>query len=107
MAVAVQIIRARVVGNNQIRPAIVIEVSKDRSEAIAPLRVGHASFGAHICERTVTIVVKQVIAFSNQAKRPAENVDPAVLASPGWDATLSRQDRAFYIVVHVPGNEEV
>src|SRR2546426_1541104 len=69
--IAIEIPRHGIVGHGQIHPAIVIHVHKHRGQTVIALRVGDAALLAHICERAITIVVEQMIAFSRQTAGPA------------------------------------
>jgi len=59
MLVAVEVIGNRVVCDDQIEPAVVVDIDKHRSKTIAALCVGNACFDAYIGESAVAVVVNR------------------------------------------------
>src|ERR1700674_3701875 len=107
VAVAVEIVRSGVVGDDQVQPAIVVEIGEDGSEAVATFAVSDARLQADVGERAIPIVVEEMIAFAEEAHGAAKNGDASVLAGAFGDAPFSGEDGALEIVFHVTGNEEI
>src|ERR1700727_910489 len=107
MLVAVKILRDRIIGDQQVEPAVVIHINQHRRQAVISPGVGDASLYAHISKSTVAVVVKQMVALARQAARTAHHGDSAKLTEPGRDAALASDGRIVGIELYVTGNEEV
>src|ERR1700722_18373421 len=107
MLVAVKILGDRIIGDQQVEPAVVIHINEHRRQAVISPGVGDASLYAHISKSTVAVVVKQMVALSRQAARAAHHSDSAKLTEPGRDAALASDRRIVGIELYVTGNEEV
>ena len=81
--VAVDVVRPRVVGDEQIEPAVVVHVEPGDAEAEARLALGHAGGLGDVGERAVAVVVEQVIGRAGQAERPAHDRLAAIGAEGG------------------------
>jgi len=95
------------VGDDEIEPAVVVEIDEDRSEAVAAFSVSDPGFDADISERAVAIVVEKMIAFSEESHGTTKDVDAAILARAFGDAAFPGEDRSIEIVLEVAGNEEI
>ena len=58
MMIPVQVVCRRIVGNNEIYPAIVVNVNKDGSKTVATPRIRDAGLDTDVLKSAVTIVVK-------------------------------------------------
>ena len=64
MTVVVQVVRSRVVGHEQIGPAVVVVVGPHGSQPVVPGRIVHTRFHRNLFERAVAPVVVQEIGFA-------------------------------------------
>ena len=83
MFVQIEVSRHGIVGHCEIKPPVVIHVHEDGSEPIVALGVRNSRFNADIRERSVAVVVVQVITLAWQPARPAHDLDSTELAEPG------------------------
>ena len=60
-AVAIHVVRPGVVGDDQVEPAVVVEIDPGDAEAVAALLVGHSSLPAGFGERAVAVVAEEMI----------------------------------------------
>src|SRR3984957_12730743 len=107
MLVAVKILGDRIIGDQQVEPAVVIHINKNRRQAVISPGVGDASLYAHISKSAVAVVVKQMVALARQAARAAHHCDSAKLAEPERDAAFASDGRIVGIELYVTGNEDV
>src|SRR5215470_5508396 len=107
MLVAIKIAGNRIVGHQQVKPAVVVDVHKNRSEAVVSGAVGHAGFQTDIREGAIPVVVEQVIAFARQAAWTAHAADAAKLAGTRGQAVSARGGRVIGIELHVARYEEI
>ena len=106
-AIAIEIVGAGIIGDGEVGPAVVVEVSENGREAVAKLRVGDGSVKADVGEGAVAIVVEKVIGFTEKAEWAAKNIHAAILTRAGWNATLSSENGMVDVEVHVTGDEEI
>ena len=106
VAIAIEIVRCAVVGDDEVGPAVVVDVGEDGSEAVAAFVIGDAGFEADVGEGAVAVVVKEMITFTKQPMGPQKNVDHTVLAGAVGDSALPCHDGTIEIVVEVARDEE-
>src|SRR5438105_4953532 len=75
--VVIEQVGGEVIGHKDIRPAVIIIVSKNYSHTVESLRVD-ASFGSHIPEVPLAVIEKQSIAGARQPSRTAEHIETSV-----------------------------
>src|SRR5580700_1822505 len=107
MLVAVKILGDRIIGDQQVEPAVVVDINEHRRQAVITPGVGDASFYAHISKSAVAVVVKQMVALARQAARAAHHSDSAKLTESERDAALASDGRIVGIELYVTGNEKV
>src|SRR5207245_6102069 len=96
-----------VVGQSEIEPAVVINIYENGSQAIVPPGVSDSGFFAHVRERSISIVVEEMIGLSCQAQRTADGADSPKLARRGRKATLAAYRRMRWVEFHVSRHEQV
>src|SRR5579859_4366532 len=86
--VAIEVVGCGIIGDDEVEPAVVVEVRENRSEAVAAFAVGDAGFETHVGKGAVAIVVEEVIGFADETDGTAEDIYSAILANAFWDAAL-------------------
>ena len=105
--VSIKVVRCGIIRHHQIHPTVIIDIHESRSQPIVSVRVRNSRIQAHIRERPISIVVKQVIAFARQSSRPAHHVDPSELAKIRGNPSLPGNRRILDVVLHIPGHEQI
>ena len=105
--VAIEVVGCGIVGDDEVEPAVVVEVGENGSEAVAAFAVGEAGFETHVGKRAVAIVVEEMVAFADQSHGTAKNRDATVLASAFGDAVFPGEDGTVDVVIDVAGNEKI
>ena len=103
LVVVVEIISGGIVGDEEIEPAVAVNVGPDRSQTIAPFGIGDARFLADVGKCAVAVVVEQRIAGARQTFGAALHGHSAILAELGF-AELGELGE---IDVDVVGDEEI
>ena len=78
--VAIEVVRRGVVGDEQVEPAVVVEVEERHPEAVEAGGVGHAGPRADVGERAVAVVVEEMVGGALEPAGPAHHGLAAVLA---------------------------
>ena len=60
--VPIQVVRARIVGDEEIGASVAVEVAPDDTHTEAPVRIGDASLRRDVLERAIALVAIQRIA---------------------------------------------
>src|SRR5882762_4565955 len=105
--IAVEIVGHGIISHRQVHPSIVIHVYKNSGQAIVAAGIGHPSFDAHVCKRTITIVTEQMVGLSRQTSRPAHHCNAAKLAKIGRNYPLSCDRWMIKIKLHVSWNKQI
>ena len=92
----------RIVGDVDIRPAVVVEVGNRHAQAVGAVRLQDAGLLADIREGAVAVVVKQDVLAALQSRRTARHHDAFEQARAGL-----RQRRGLRIEIDVVGDEQV
>src|SRR5215469_7699273 len=101
-AVLIESAGGRVIGDINVRPAIVIEVGHQYSQAVGPRGCSDAAGFRDISEGAVAVVVIKDVAATFQTRRPASYHDALVEARSGF-----RHRSCFQIQINVVGDEKV
>src|SRR5882672_2770990 len=105
MTVLVKIVRCGVVRNDKVDPAIVVHINKYGREAIETAWIGNTSSCAGVRERTIPIVVKQMIALAGESPRSEKNFNTAESASVCRKCPFPWP--MVGVVFHISRNEEI
>ena len=101
--VAVEKIRAGIIGDEEIRPSVAVEIAPDRAHAEPPIRIGDAGLDRHVLERAVAFVVIERVAGTRQSARAALHGDAVELAELAFAELGQRVEPD----VDVVGDEQV
>ena len=107
MAVVVEIVGHRVVGDHQVHPSIVVDIHKHRSKAVVTLGIGNSGSHADVGEGTIPIIVEEVILLSGQTTRSTHHIDAAEFTEARRDAALPGNRRMVSIKLYVSGNKQI
>src|SRR6202023_2019245 len=107
MLIAVQIFRHGIVGDQQIKPTVVVHVNKDRRQTVVTPGVGNAGLYTNVGKGSIAVVVKQMIALARQSARAAHHRDPAKLTEPELKAAFAGDGRIVGIEFRVAGDKEI
>ena len=105
VAIVIEIVRHRIVRDDQVNPSIVIHVDEHRSKTVIAVRIADTSLRTHVRERTIPIVVEQMITFSFKTTWSAHDVHSAKLTEAGRNIAFSRNRRTIGIEFDVSGNK--
>src|SRR5260370_22555635 len=89
MLVVVEVFRDGIIRNQQVNPAVIIDINEHRGKAIVAPGVGDARLHTYIREGAIVVVVKQMIALPRQSARTTHDVDPSKLAEFRRQATFA------------------
>ena len=98
--VLVQIVGSRVIGDENIGPAIAVEIAEDDPVPIV-FCAGNASFLAAVGQGAVTAVVVEYIAGGEQAARTAKNIDGLPHAGDGRSIVPRKVDIIGHVQIDV------
>ena len=102
--VVVEIIRAGVVGDVQIRPAVIVVVSPNHAQAVAMLGIADARLFGNVFELAVAQVVKQEVGLALHAPGAAlhqDSLEAAILL------VAAKDRQVVHVEVHVARDEQV
>src|ERR1700731_289923 len=105
--VAVQVLGDGIVGNSQVEPTVIVHVNEYRRKSIVALRVRNSSLYAHVGEGSVSVVVKQVIAFARQSAWPAHYFNSAKITEAWRKSARPGDRRMLRIKLCVARNEQI
>jgi len=91
-----------IVGDVNVRPAVIVEIGSEHAEAVGAVGVEDAGFFGDIGEGAVAIVVIENIFSAKQAGRAAGDHDAFVKAGAGFG-----DGRGFQIEINIIGDEEI
>ena len=105
--VDVQKVRRRIVGHHQVRLAVPIDIHEEHAETVITVGVADPGLFAHVGERAVAVVMKQMVVLSLKSARTAHHVRPAILAQRAFDGIGACNGRVMEVVADVAGHKKV
>src|SRR5438105_2288693 len=107
MVVLVEIVGRRIVGDQEVHPAIIVNVDEYGRQAKVSRGIGDTGLFADVGERAVAVVVEQVITLANKSARAAHHLHAAELTRTGWKRSLGGSRRMTWIEFDIARNEKV
>ena len=104
MFVVVEVIRAGIVGDIQVGPAVVVVIAPDHAQAVVFVGVVDAGFLGNFFKRAIAAIVKQQVGFAQHAPRAAlhrDSLEAAVLL------IFAEVGQFVHVEMHVAGDEQV
>src|SRR5882762_5766827 len=87
--IAVKIVGHGIISHRQVHPSVIIHIHKNCGQSIVAVGIGYPSFDAHVRERSIAIVMEQMVGLSRQTARPAHHGNASKLAKIGRNDALS------------------
>ena len=105
--VDVQIVRRRIVGDQQVDFAVVIDIDESSGKAVVMVLVADARLVAHVGEGAVSIVMKEMVRLALQSAWSATGIGPAKRAVGETYNIRTRYRRMVHIEVNVARDKEI
>src|ERR1039458_8829793 len=101
----VQIVWRGVVGHQEVRLAVVVDVGKQRVEPVITVGTVHAQLLADVSKGTVAVAVEEMIVCSLKAARAAHHLHAAVLAKVVTSGLGAGERSIFQVKINIAGHK--
>ena len=106
-AIAIEIPRRGVVGDNQIKPTVIIDIGERRPESVVEAGIRNTRFYAHVGEGPVAVVMEKMVLLSVQTARTAHHALSSVPAGLALHLGTARYGGIIKIKLDITGDEKI
>ena len=106
--IQIEIVRCGIVPDEQVWLAVIVDVDKNRAEAVVARLVGHTGFVAYVGKCAIAVVVEEVVRFALQTARTAScRLTAKGAKGVAGAAFAALRRRIAPVPVQVPGDKKI
>ena len=106
-AIAIEIPGRGIVGDNQIKPTIIIDIGERRPQSVVEVGIRNTRFCAHVGKGPVAVVMEKVVLLSDKTARTAHHALSSVPAILALRLGTARCGRIINVKLYITGDEKI